>query len=97
MNWFVISSSLVLVVCVSVVLNYVLPMVVKPFATAQQISPAGGAANLNYFDQIMHMLVHHAQVPLTSSLIVALIVTLSVVGGMYLTPYVNKPSGFGRY
>ena len=53
-------------------------------ATEKQISPPNGADKLNLFDQIIHMLVHHAQVPLTSSVIVALIVGLSVYFGKYI-------------
>jgi len=74
-------------VLVSVVINLVLPFSVKPFATPEQIKPPNGAENLPFFDQLMHMFVHHAQVPLTSSLIVAVIVSLSVVGGLYLEKY----------
>tara|TARA_E500000178_G_scaffold265255_1_gene262537 strand:+ start:644 stop:895 length:252 start_codon:yes stop_codon:yes gene_type:complete len=74
-------------VCVSVVLNILLPFVVKPFATKDQISPPNGAVNLSYFDQLMHMLVHHAQVPITSSAIVALIVFLSVGAGKLLAKH----------
>ena len=62
----------------SVVLNLVLPQIAKPFATAEQKKPPTGAANLPIFGQLMHMLVHHAQVPFTSSAIVALIVYLSI-------------------
>ena len=64
-------------VIVSIVLNLLLPALASPFATKEQIKPPNGAAALPFFDQLMHMLVHHAQVPLTSSLIVALIVSLS--------------------
>tara|TARA_Y100000591_G_scaffold325941_1_gene347690 strand:- start:653 stop:928 length:276 start_codon:yes stop_codon:yes gene_type:complete len=74
-------------VLVSVVINLVLPFSVKPFATPEQIKPPNGAENLPFFDQLMHMFVHHAQVPLTSSLIVAVIVALSVVCGYYLEFY----------
>ncbi len=65
----------------SVVLNIVLPMVVAPFATEDEIKPPNGAENLSFKSQIMHMLVHHKQVPLASSLVVALIVGLSVYLG----------------
>ena len=65
----------------SVVLNIVLPMVVAPYATEDEIKPPNGAGNLSFKSQIMHMLVHHKQVPLASSLVVALIVGLSVYLG----------------
>jgi hypothetical protein len=65
-------------IAIAVVINLVLPQVVKPFATKDQIKPPKGAQNLPFFDQLMHMLVHHAQVPVSSSLIVAVIVGLSL-------------------
>ena len=66
---------------VAVLINLILPAVVKPMATEKQIKPPNGAANLSIPDQVVHMLVHHAQVPLTSSVIVAVIVVLSVIIG----------------
>ena len=65
----------------AVVLNLVLPMIAKPFATKDEIKPPNGASNLSFKSQVMHMLVHHAQVPLTSSLIIVLIVSLSITLG----------------
>ena len=67
-------------ILIGVLINVILPQAVKPFATASQIKPPNGAAALSFFDQLMHMFVHHAQVPLTSSIIVAVIVGLSVAG-----------------
>lgn len=64
-------------IVIGVIVNLVLPLILKPLATPDQIKPPNGAHNLNFFDQIMHMFVHHAQVPLTSSIIVAIIVGLS--------------------
>ena len=71
-------KPLIAPVLVAIVLNLVLPLMATPFATPAQIKPPNGAAALPFFDQLMHMLVHHAQVPLTSSMIVALIVAISV-------------------
>ena len=68
-------------VLVSIALNLILPLIAKSFATKEQIKPTNGAANLSLFDQLMHMLVHHAQVPITSSLIIAIIVGVSVCVG----------------
>ena len=65
-------------VAIAVVINLVLPQVLKPFATKEQIKPPRGAQNLPFMDQLMHIFVHHAQVPVSSSLIVAVIVGLSV-------------------
>ena len=68
-------------VMVGIVINLILPILAKPFATQEEIKPPNGAANLSFKGQIMHMLVHHAQVPLTSSLIIVLIVSLSIILG----------------
>ena len=74
--------SCVLNTCIyAVVLNLVLPIVAKPFATKDEIKPPNGADKLSFKSQVMHMLVHHAQVPLTSSLIIVLIVSLSIILG----------------
>lgn len=65
-------------VVVAVILNIVLALGLSSLATKEQIKPANGAQNLNFFSQIMHMLVHHKQVLFTSSLIVAVLIALSV-------------------
>ncbi len=65
-------------ILIAVLINLLLPGVLKPFATPAQITPPNGAAALSFFDQLMHMFVHHAQVPVTSSIIVAVIVGLSI-------------------
>ena len=57
-------------IIVAVLINLILPQIVKLFASEDQITPPNGAHNLNYFDQLIHMFVHHAQVPITSSIIV---------------------------
>jgi len=70
-----------------VILNLVLPLVVTPNATKEELDPPDGAAALSYKGQFVHMLVHHKQVPLVSSLIVALIVGLAVYLGYEVKPY----------
>jgi len=67
-------------VLVAILLNLLLPMLFRPLATASEIKPPTGAKNLPFKGQIMHMLVHHNQVPLTSSIIIAVIVAASVYG-----------------
>ena len=67
--------------CVGVILNVLLSAMAMPYATKVQITPPNGAANLPFFSQIMHMLVHHKQVLLTSSLIIFALVFLSTVIG----------------
>tara|TARA_Y100001935_G_scaffold255363_2_gene267962 strand:- start:3133 stop:3411 length:279 start_codon:yes stop_codon:yes gene_type:complete len=73
-------------ILLGVILNVVLPYVVGPFATDEEKIPPNGAASLTYKGQFMHMMVHHNQVPVTSSVIIALIVGLSVYLGYVLKP-----------
>jgi len=64
-----------------IVLNIVLPIIFTPLATPEEIKPTNGPESLSIKGQFMHMMVHHSQVPFTSSLIIALIVGLSVYLG----------------
>tara|TARA_Y100000768_G_C23423092_1_gene427015 strand:- start:137 stop:391 length:255 start_codon:yes stop_codon:yes gene_type:complete len=64
---------------IAILINLILPMVLMPFATDDEIKPPNGASNLPFKEQLMHMFVHHAQVPVTSSVIVFVIVLLSIV------------------
>jgi|TARA_Y100000389_G_scaffold158935_1_gene160554 hypothetical protein len=68
-----------LVAIASVMLNLVLPYLLEPYALSGEIKPPDGADKLSLKGQFMHMMVHHNQVPLMSSVIVALISGLSVV------------------
>ena len=65
-------------VAVAVLLNLILPYVASLYASPEEVKPSNGAHNLSLKGQIMHMLVHHKQVPLSSSLLVGLIVFLSM-------------------
>ena len=71
-------------ILVAVVINLVLPKLVIPFASEEEIKPPNGAENLSFKEQLMHMLVHHGQVPLTSSIIIAVIIFVSVTIGKKL-------------
>ena len=71
---------------IAVVLNIVLPMIVTPFATEDEKVPPNGAASLDPKGQVVHMLVHHGQVPVVSSVIVALIVVLAIFLGYKIKP-----------
>ena len=71
---------------VAVVLNIVLSKVLSLFATPDEVKPPHGADKLSLKGQFMHMMVHHNQVLLTSSAIVALVVFLSVLIGYQLKP-----------
>ncbi len=70
-------------IAVGVAINLLLPQIVKPFATPEEIKPpTSNAKDLPFKSQLVHMMVHHAQVPVSSSIIIATIVGLSVyVGG----------------
>ena len=65
----------------------------KPIATAEEINPPNGPANLSLKGQFMYMLILEASQPaLMSSLIIAMIVGLSVYLGYKLDPmkYIMK-------
>ena len=79
MNMNTNKKLLVSSVVVGVLLNITLSLSLSPFATKEQIKPPNGAANLPFFSQIIHMIVHHKQVMFTSSLIVAAIISLSIM------------------
>jgi hypothetical protein len=72
-----------------ITLNLILPVLIDPFATEEERMPTNGADSLSYKSQFMHMMVHHKQVPLMSSLIIALIVGLSILLGYKLKPIEN--------
>ena len=78
---------------IGVIINLVLPIILKPIATAEEINPPNGAVNLSLKGQFMHMLILEAsQIPLMSSIIIAIIVGLSVYLGYKLDPmkYIMK-------
>ena len=63
---------------VGALLNVILALALSPFATKSQIKPPLSAAELGFFpDQFMHMIVHHKQTLLMSSLIVFIVVFIS--------------------
>jgi len=74
-------------IIMGIILNLVLPYLLKPYATADEIKPPNGAAKLSLRSQFMHMMVHHHQVPFMSSFIIALIVGLAVYLGYKFKPY----------
>ncbi len=73
-----ISNVISCTIMIAVAINLVLPMLLKPLATKDEIKPPNGAHNLPFKSQLMHMFVHHAQVPVSSSIIIAVIVGLSL-------------------
>ena len=64
---------------VAVLLNLLLPYLAKGYATKEEVKPKNGADKLPFKGQLMHMMVHHAQVPLSSSVIIFSISLLSVL------------------
>ena len=76
-------------ILMGVALNLILPFLINPLATEEEKTPPNGAENLSYKSQFVHMMVHHNQVPLMSSIIIALIVGLSVILGYKLKPIEN--------
>ena len=62
---------------IAIVLNVVLSQLFSSFATPDEVKPMNGAANLSLKSQIMHMLVHHKEVMVSSSLLVGLLGGLS--------------------
>ena len=64
---------------VAVLLNLLLPHLAKGYATKEEVKPKNGADKLSFKGQLMHMLVHHAQVPLSSSVLIFVISVLSVL------------------
>ena len=80
------GSAEYVLVCmgIAVLLNLILSHTANKYATEEQKQPPEGAENLDFNSQLMHMLVHHSQVPLSSSLIVAVVVGLSVMAACYM-------------
>lgn len=75
------GSCIANAVLFAVLLNLVLPMAAVPFATPEEIKPPSCPSKLPFKSQVIHMLVHHRQVPVASSLVVALLVGLAVYMG----------------
>ena len=72
------NKNIILKVTVfSILLNLALPTFFYKLATKDEIKPPNGAKNLSLKGQLMHMFVHHAQVPLSSSIIVGIIASVS--------------------
>jgi len=66
---------------VAIVLNFVLPLLVGPFATETEKNACIKDGNLNLKERFMVMLLHHKYMPIMSSAIVALVVVLSIILG----------------
>jgi len=72
------------IVIIAGILNIVLPMLLAPFATPEEIKPKNGAESLDFRGQFMHMMVHHNQTMITSTLIIMFMVYASVLISKYI-------------
>ena len=66
---------------VSVVLNLVLPLILYPFATEREQNACIKDVDLNIKERFMVMLLHHKHMPIMSSIIIALVITISILIG----------------
>ena len=66
------------------ILNISIPKVAAYFAKPEEINPPKGPNNLSYKGQMMHMLVHHSQTPLSSSIVTFVMVFLTYRLAQYL-------------
>jgi hypothetical protein len=66
-------------ICIGIIINLMLPKIILPYATPNEIKPPNGASKLSFKEQIIHMFVHHAQVPISSSIIIAIIIGSSTL------------------
>ena len=64
---------------VAIVLNLVLPFIVSPIATDKEKNACIKDTELNLKEKFMVMLLHHKHMPIMSSAIVALVLTVSVI------------------
>tara|TARA_X000000950_G_scaffold267433_1_gene343911 strand:+ start:203 stop:487 length:285 start_codon:yes stop_codon:yes gene_type:complete len=74
------SSCALNAALMGIIINLILPEIAVRFATPEEIKPKC-VKSLSFKGQMMHMLVHHQQVKLTSSIIIFAIVYLSVLLG----------------
>jgi len=84
------SDCIVNAMICSIILNVVLSALATNIATPEEVTPPNGAENLPLKSQFIHMLVHHNQVLLVSSLLVAVVVGLSVYCGYQFKLFGNK-------
>jgi len=73
-------------VIIAVLLNWGLSWFSVKNATAQQ-KEATKVSSLPITDQMVNMLVHHHNTPVSSGILIALVVAASVWLGYYLNPY----------
>ena len=81
-----LNNCVLYTVFFAVVLNLVLPYVLKPFATEEEKKPPNGAASLSYKGQFMHMMVDHSEDTLLTSVFIIVIIGLSGYLGYKVNP-----------
>ena len=74
-----IMKIIVKAALVSVILNIVLPFVLYPFATEREKNACIKDDDLNLKEKFMVMLIHHKHMPIMSSVIIALVISISVL------------------
>lgn len=85
----------VYLVVITIFINLVLPQIFKPLATNDEINLPNGSsslANLPFKSQFIHMFVQHAQIPFSSSLIIATIVLIAYYGAKFTYDQFNDNS-----
>ena len=70
-------NKLVCVVIIAVLLNLVCPLVVKSMTMREEINPPNGVEKLSVKSQFMHLMVRNQRVPVTSSVIIAVLIVVS--------------------
>jgi len=70
-------KELIKPIAIGVAINLILPQIVKPFASPKEIKP-DDVKQLNFKEKVVHVMVHHEQLPIATSLIVGTLVGLSV-------------------
>lgn len=73
-------------VTVAVVLNLVVPQLLKPYATPEELNPPNGSDKLPLKSLLVHKFVRRAEVPVESSITLALVVAGSIYLGYKLNP-----------
>lgn len=83
------NTIIVNAVIYAIILNVVCSIVFSYIATPTEVNPPNGAAALSFKEQIVHMFVHHNQVMLASTIIVAFVVAVSIGLGLKM-PLLKK-------
>ena len=83
-KYFILNSILI-----GVLINLILPLILKRFATTREIRSRGSTDRFTYKGQFMSMMVNHNKIPFISSIVVAIIIGISIFLGDLLKPTEN--------